>query len=299
MRLACQAGRSVAIKVATIAAAALGINTQRSEINGYGDNGAARRVVNRNAQTLTGLDVLAAENFASLTGKRVGLITNHTGIDRNGARNLDLMKKAGVNIVAVFSPEHGLQGKLDQENVGDSTDEASGVPVISLYQPSRRKLPPQLTKGIDTLVFDIQDVGARFYTYSCTLLYAMETAAAQKIPFIVLDRPNPITGSRVEGPLLDHKLKSFVGCYEMPTRHGLTFGELAQMANSESGLKLDLRVVPMQNWERGDWFDATGLPWRDPSPNMRSLNAATLYTAVAPFEASRNLCVGSPPSSRT
>ena len=279
-------------RIATIAAAALGINSQRAEINGYGESGAARRVVNRNAETLTGLDSLVADNFAILAGKRIGLITNHTGIDRNGVRNLDLMRTAGINVAAVFSPEHGLQGKLDQENVGDTKDEATGVPVFSLYQPSRRKLPAQLTQGIDTLVFDIQDVGARFYTYSCTLLYAMETAAAQKIPFVVLDRPNPITASRVEGPMLDDKLRSFVGCFDMPTRHGLTFGELAQMANAESNWNIDLKVVPVRNWQRADWFDATGLPWRDPSPNMRSLNAATLYTALAPFEASRNLSMG-------
>ena len=278
--------------IATIAAAAFGIGSQRSEINGYGESGAGRRVVNRNAETLTGLDSLVVDNFAMLRGKRVGLITNHTGVDRKGARNLDLMRNAGINIAAVFSPEHGLQGRLDQENVGDTKDEVTGVPVISLYQPSRRKLPAPLTKGIDVLVFDIQDIGARFYTYSCTLLYAMETAASQKIPFIVLDRPNPITGSRVEGPMLDDKLKSFVGCYDMPTRHGLTFGELAQMAKAESKWNVDLRVVPVQNWQRGDWFDATGLSWRDPSPNMRSLNAAILYTGIAPFEATRNLSVG-------
>ena len=279
-------------RIATIAAASFGIASQTSEMNGYGDSGAARRVVNRNARTLTGLDVLAATDFAMLKGKRVGLITNHTGVDRSGARNLDLMRKAGVNITAAFSPEHGLQGRLDREVIDDSRDEATGVPVFSLYQPSRRKLPAQLTRDIDTLVFDIQDVGARFYTYSCTMLYAMETAAAQKIPFVVLDRPNPITGTRVEGPMLDDQLKSFVGCFNMPTRHGLTFGELARMANAESNWNVDLKVVPVENWQRADWFDATGLQWRDPSPNIRSLNAATLYTALAPFEASRNLSVG-------
>ena len=278
--------------VATIAAAALGINSQRAEINGYGDNGAGRRVVNRNAQVQTGLDVLESEKFAILVGKKVGLITNHTGIDRSGARNLDVMRKAGVEVVAVYSPEHGLQGKLDQENVGDAKDEATGVPVYSLYQPKRRKLPAELTKGVDTLVFDIQDVGARFYTYSCTLLYAMETASTLKLPFIVLDRPNPVTGSRVEGPPMDNDFHSFVGCYDMPARHGLTFGELAQMANAEKNWNVDLTVVPLKDWERADWFDATGLPWRDPSPNMRSLNAATLYTGVALFEASKNLSVG-------
>jgi uncharacterized protein YbbC (DUF1343 family) len=241
---------------------------------------------------LTGLDVLAADHFASLANKRVGLITNHTGIDRSGERNLDLMRKSGINVVTVFTPEHGLQGRLDEEMVLDTKDEETGIPVVSLYQPKRRKLPPELTQNIDVLLFDIQDVGARFYTYSCTMLYAMETASARHLPFIVLDRPNPVTGTRAEGPMLDDNLHSFVGCFDMPTRHGLTFGELAGMANAEKGWKVDLTVIPVKNWERGDWFDSTGLPWRDPSPNMRSLNAATLYTSLALFEASRNLSVG-------
>jgi len=279
-------------RIATITAASLGIGSQQAIVNGYGDSGASRRVVNRNSQVLTGLDSVVAENFSMFAGKRVGLITNHTGVDRNGERNLDLMHKGGVNVVAVFTPEHGLQGRLDEENIADTVDPATNIPVHSLYQPSRRKLPAQLTKDIDVLVFDIQDIGARFYTYSCTMLYAMETAAAQKIPFIVLDRPNPITGSRAEGPMLDDKLHSFVGCYDIPTRHGLTFGELALMANAESNRKADVRVVPVKNWQRADWFDSTGLVWRDPSPNMRSLNAATLYTGIALFEASKNLSVG-------
>jgi uncharacterized protein YbbC (DUF1343 family)/CubicO group peptidase (beta-lactamase class C family) len=279
-------------RVATIAAASLGVGSQHVEVNGYGESGAGRRVVNRNAEVMTGLDVLVEDHFAMLAGKRVGLITNHTGVDRAGRRNLDLMRAAGVNLAAVFTPEHGLKGKLDQETVVDTRDAATGVPVFSLYQPKRRKLPAELIRNIDVLVFDIQDVGARFYTYSCTLLYALETASAQKLPFIVLDRPNPVTGSRVEGPMLDEKLRSFVGCYDMPVRHGLTLGELALMANAESNWKVDLKVVPVRNWQRADWFDSTGLTWKDLSLNMRSLNAATLYTGIAMFEASRNLSVG-------
>ncbi|MCU1335490.1 MAG: hypothetical protein JWO19_1071, partial [Bryobacterales bacterium] len=147
-------------------------------------------------------------------------------------------------------------------------------------------------RGVDTLVFDIQDVGARFYTYSCTMLHALEDAGKAKIPFYVLDRPNPVTGLHVEGPMLDANLQSFVGCYDLPVRHGLTLGELATMANAERKWNADLHVIKMQNWERGDWFDSTGLPWIDPSPNMRSLNAATLYPGLALIESSKNYSVG-------
>jgi uncharacterized protein YbbC (DUF1343 family) len=149
-----------------------------------------------------------------------------------------------------------------------------------------------MLRGVDTLVFDIQDVGARFYTYSCTMLYALEEAAKAKLPFYVLDRPNPVTGLHVEGPMLDANLQSFVGCYDLPVRHGLTLGELATMANVERKWNADLHVIKMQNWERGDWFDSTGLPWIDPSPNMRSLNAATLYPGLALIESSKNYSVG-------
>ena len=146
--------------------------------------------------------------------------------------------------------------------------------------------------GVDTLVFDIQDVGARFYTYGCTMLYALEQAAKAKLPFYVLDRPNPVSGVHVEGPMLDPNLESFVGCYALPIRHGLTMGELATMANAEKKLGVDLHVIRMKDWERGDWFDSTGLTWVDPSPNMRSLNAATLYPGVAMLESSPNFSVG-------
>ena len=239
-----------------------------------------------------GLDVLEEENFASLKGKRIGLITNQTGIDRAGRRNVDVMQRAGVNVTALFSPEHGITGKLDQPDIADSKDAATGLPVWSLYQNSRFRMTPEMLRGVDVLVFDMQDVGARFYTYSCTMLSALERAAAARVPFYVLDRPNPITGTHVEGPVLDADLMSSVGCYALPIRHGLTLGELATMANAEKKLGADLRVIKVENWGRGDWFDATRLTWIDPSPNMRSLNAATLYPGVAMLESSPAFSVG-------
>jgi uncharacterized protein YbbC (DUF1343 family)/CubicO group peptidase (beta-lactamase class C family) len=282
-------------KVATIAAAQLGINTQGVALTGYEDTivGAGlHRDVARNARVLTGLDVLAETNFAELRGKRVGLITNHTGLSRDGKRNIDLMVAAGINLTTIFSPEHGITGKEDTNRIGDSKDPATGVPIHSLYQASRRRIPADTLANLDALVYDIQDVGARFYTYSCTMMYALEDAAKATRPFYVLDRPNPITGVHVEGPILDPDLESFVGCFELPLRHGMTFGELARMINGERKLGADLHVVAMKGWERGDWWDSTGLTWVDPSPNMRSLNAALLYPGVAMLEASTNYSVG-------
>jgi uncharacterized protein YbbC (DUF1343 family) len=238
------------------------------------------------------LDVLAQENFARLQGRRVGLITNQTGVDRSRRRNVDLMRAAGVNLVALFSPEHGISGQQDQSEIGDSTDAPSGLPVRSLYGAGRTRPTSEMLAGIDTLVFDIQDVGARFYTYSCTMLYALEEAAKARLPFYLLDRPNPVGGTHVEGPVLENELASFVGCYDMPVRHGLTLGELALMANTERKLGAELHVVEMKNWRREQWFDETGLPWIDPSPNMRSLNAAILYPGIALIEAAREYSVG-------
>jgi uncharacterized protein YbbC (DUF1343 family)/CubicO group peptidase (beta-lactamase class C family) len=282
-------------RIATIAAASFGITAPGVSLTGYNETivgPGLHRVVEPKAEVLTGLDVLAQENFAALAGKRIGMITNHTGLSRDGKRNIDLMLAAGIKIAAVFSPEHGLAGTEDQENVTDTKDSATGLPVISLYAGPTRRLTPQMLAGVDALVFDIQDVGARFYTYSCTMLSSMEEAAKQHLPFYVLDRPNPVTGVHVEGPVLERDLESFVGCFEIPVRHGMTFGELANMANSERNLGLDLHVVAMRGWDRGDWFDATGLPWVNPSPNMRGLNAATLYPGVAMLEASKNYSVG-------
>jgi uncharacterized protein YbbC (DUF1343 family) len=197
-----------------------------------------------------------------------------------------------VKVAALFAPEHGITGREDRPDIGDARDQITGLPIRSLYNNGRYRLTPEMLRGVDTLVFDIQDVGARFYTYSCTMLYALEEAAKAKLPFYVLDRPNPVTGLHVEGPILDANLQSFAGCYDLPVRHGLTLGELATMANAERKWNADLHVIKMQNWERGDWFDSTGLPWIDTSPNMRSLNAATLYPGLALIESSKNYSVG-------
>lgn len=286
---------SLRSRVATIVAASFGVTGPEIKLTGYNDTivgPGLHREAEPNAQVLTGLDVMAAGNFAELRGKRVGLITNQTGISRDGRRNIDLMLAAGINVTAIFSPEHGLFGAEDRPDISNTKDPSSGLPVFSLYQGASRRIQAEMLNNVDVLVFDIQDVGARFYTYSCTMLYSMEAAAQKHLPFLVLDRPNPITGVHVEGPVLDPDLESFTGCLEVPLRHGMTMGELANMANGERKLGADLHVVPMRGWDRGDWFDATGLPWVDPSPNMRSLNAALLYPGIAMLEASPNYSVG-------
>jgi len=282
-------------RVATVAAAALDITTPGISLTGYNETlvgPGARRVAARNGQVLTGLDVLALEKFASLRGRRVGLITNHTGLSRDGRRNVDLMVEAGVTVAALFSPEHGIGGTEDHEQVGHSKDAVTGIPIWSLYQGANRKPSPALLRDIDVLVFDIQDIGARFYTYMCTMANAMEAAAQRRVPFWVLDRPNPITGVRVEGPMLDPALESFVGCFPLPLRHGMTLGEIAGMINAGRGWGAELRVVEMRGWQRGDWFDSTGQVWVNPSPNMRSLEAALLFPGIAMLEYSRNYSVG-------
>lgn len=283
-------------RVATITASALGMKVPaKVALTGYNETleGAGiRRVVARNGQTMTGLDVLAAQGFAPLQGKRIGIITNHTGVDREGKRNIDLMRAAGVDVKAIFSPEHGIAGREDHENIGHSRDETTGLPIWSLYSGKNRKPSPEMLNEVDALVFDIQDIGARFYTYISTMKNAMETAAETGKTFYVLDRPNPITGVKVEGPMLDKDLISFVGSAEIPVRHGMTAGELARMFNDASKLRADLHVIAMENWERGDWFDSTGLTWVDPSPNMRSLKAALLYPGIALIESSKNYSVG-------
>ena len=247
----------------------------------------------KNAGTvLTGADVLANQKFAALQGKRVGVITNHTGLLRDGRRTIDAMASSGVKLVALFSPEHGILGKEDHENIGNTKDEKTNVPVYSLYSGANRRPNIEMLKKLDVLVFDIQDVGARFYTYSCTMRNAMEEAAKQKLPFMVLDRPNPITGEHVEGPVLEQALRSFIGCAALPVRHGMTMGELAKLMNDEISPRADLQVIPMTGWARGDWFDATGLRWVDPSPNMRGLNAAILYPGIGMLEGGTVYSVG-------
>ena len=286
---------SLRSRIATAVAADFGVNTPATvSLTGYNEtiSGAGvHRKIDRNGQAFTGLDVLEQSHFLVLQGKRIGLITNQTGVDRQGHRNVDEMLAAGIHIVRLFSPEHGITGTQDS-NVSSGIDPTTHLPVTSLYQPHQRRLTAEQMRDLDAVVYDIQDVGARFYTYSCTLLYALEEAAKAKRPFYVLDRPNPITGTHVEGPIMQKDLESFVGCYDIPLRHGMTFGELATMANAEQHWGADLHVIKMQNWERGDWFDSTGLSWLNPSPNMRSLNAALLYPGLAMLEASKNYSVG-------
>ena len=245
----------------------------------------------RTLNTLNGVDVLVRDNFAALRGKRVGLITNHTGRDREGRSTIDLLFSAPeVKLVALFSPEHGLRGMLDQEKIASSVDEKTKLPVYSLYGETRQPTPEMLN-GLDALVYDIQDVGARFYTYISTLGLAMEAAAKQKIKFIVLDRVNPINGVEVEGPLADSNKLSFTAYHQLPIRHGMTVGELAGFFNEERNIKADLQVVRVADWRRDAWFDETGLTWISPSPNMRSLTEATLYPGIALLEAT-NVSVG-------
>lgn len=279
-----------------VAASLTDLDVDRLRLTALGLHAAAAEEPEQAAgegKTLTGLDVLVREEFAPFRGKRVGLITNHTGIDRLGRRTVDLFAKAdGVTLQAIFSPEHGLQGLLDQEVVDDARDAATGVQVFSLYQGDRRRPTAEMLQDIDVLVFDIQDIGARFYTYITTMAYAMEEAAAHKIPFYVLDRPNPITGLAVEGPMLDESYRSFIGYFEMPVRHGMTIGEVAKMFNVERKIGARLEVIRMEDWRREQWFDETGLPWVDPSPNMRNLQQALLYPGVAMLEGLSNYSVG-------
>jgi uncharacterized protein YbbC (DUF1343 family)/CubicO group peptidase (beta-lactamase class C family) len=239
---------------------------------------------------MTGLDVLRAEGFARLKGKNVGLVTNHTGIARDGTTTIDLLHTAkDVKLVALFSPEHGIRGILDEE-VPSSRDEKTGLPIHSLYGKTRRPTAEML-KGIDTLVVDLQDIGARIYTYPSTMLNVMEEAAARGLDVIVLDRPNPINGFQIEGSILGQSAVSFVGTFPMPVRHGLTLGELATLFNGERKINAKLTVIPMKHWKRDVWFDQTGLPWINPSPNMRNMIQASLYPGIGSIEAT-NISVG-------
>jgi uncharacterized protein YbbC (DUF1343 family) len=242
------------------------------------------------AKVLTGIDVLERDQFKPLAGMRIGLVTNHTGRDRQGASTIDVLSGApNVKLVALFSPEHGIRGLAD-EKVSDTKDEKTGLPIYSLYGDSRRPSTDQL-KNLDAIVFDIQDVGARFYTYISTLGYVMEEAAKVKLPVFVLDRPNPINGVDVEGPIADADKLSFTAYHRVPVRHGMTIGELARLFNEQRKLGCDLRVIQMVGWRRTMWLDETNLVWVNPSPNMRSLTEATLYPGVGLLETT-NVSVG-------
>jgi uncharacterized protein YbbC (DUF1343 family) len=226
-----------------------------------------------------GLDVLEAQKFAPLKGRHIGLITNHTGVDFNGKTAIELLAHApGVQLVALFSPEHGIAGHSD-EKVASSKDPSTGLPIYSLYGEHLRPTDEML-KGIDTLVFDVQDAGVRFYTYTTTMGYCMEEAAKHNIEFFVLDRPNPISGEIVEGPMLDYDKTGFVAYFPLPIRYGLTIGELAQLFNTESHINCVLHIIQMKNWHRNYFYESTGLRWIPPSPNLRTMKGAILYPGL-------------------
>jgi uncharacterized protein YbbC (DUF1343 family) len=252
--------------------------------NPHGAQKRSRKTTARTARVQTGLDVLEAQKFAPLRGKRIGIITNHTGLDGQGKSTIDLLTHAsGVKVVALFSPEHGLAGRMD-EKVSSSKDPATGLPVFSLYDEARRPTDEML-QGIDALVFDIQDAGVRFYTYTATMGYCMEEAAKRHISFYVLDRPNPINGEITEGPMLDPGKTSFVAYYPLPVRYGLTIGELAQLFNTENHINADLHVIPMKNWRRNYFFESTGVRWVPPSPNLRTMKGAITYPGLEILQA--------------
>jgi len=325
-------GSAVALrsKVATEVAAALNLSSGEKEavrwksLTGYNEAQSGSRHMNaRNGAVKTGIDVLEEHGFEALKSefppfenregwgtrqsldvkrvdissdakKRIGIVTNQTGLDADGRRTIDVLAQApGVELDAIFSPEHGVAGTLDTTDVGNSKDAATGVPVYSVYGATdeARRPPEDVLKNLDAIVFDIQDAGVRFYTYETTLGYFLEATAKAGIEMIVLDRPNPITGSFVQGPVSDEGRESFTNYWTVPVRHGMTVGELAKVFNAERGINAKLTVVPMDGWERGDWFDSTGLTWVNPSPNLRSVTEAALYPGVALIEGT-NVSVG-------
>ena len=292
-------------KVATEIAAALPLTTDEKEklrwlsITGYNEaQSGGRRIGTRNGSVKNGIDVLEAHAFDVLKQpagkKRIGLVTNQTGLDADGRRTIDILAQApGISLDAIFSPEHGVTGTVDTTDINNSKDVATGVPVYSVYGATNaaRHPPEEVVKNLDAIVFDVQDAGVRFYTYETTLGYFLEAAAKAGIELIVLDRPDPITGSFVQGPVSDANRESFTNYWTVPVRHGMTIGELAKMFNAERSLNAKLTVVPLEGWQRGDWFDSTGLSWVNPSPNLRSVTEAALYPGVALIEGT-NISVG-------
>lgn len=301
---------SLRTKVATAVAAALPLTVSEKErlrwesLTGYNEAEAGgRRLAARNGTVLAGIDVLEQHNFDALKSiptdpksgkKRLGILTNQTGIDAEGRRTIEVLaKNPDVFVTAIFSPEHGVTGTLDTTEIGNSKDAATGVPVYAVYgaTDTARRPSVEKLKELDAVLIDIQDAGVRFYTYETTVGYFLEAAAKAGIPVIVLDRPNPITGSFVQGPVSEPGRESFVNYFPEPVRHGMTIGELAKMFNGERHLNANLQVVPLEGWVRGDWYDSTGLTWVNPSPNLRSITQATLYPGVALIEGT-NVSVG-------
>ena len=293
------------VKVATEVAAALPLTVDEKEalrwksITGYNEAlTAGRRMNARNGNVKTGIDVLESREYEGLKAgdgkKHIGLVTNQTGIDADGRRTIDVLSQApGISLDAIFSPEHGVTGTLDTTDINNSKDAATGVPVYSVYgaTDAARRPAPEVVRTLDTIVYDIQDAGVRFYTYETTLGYFLEAAAKAGVEIVVLDRPNPITGSFVQGPVANEGKESFTNYWTVPVRHGMTVGELAKMFNAERGINAKLTVIPMDGWDRGDWYDSTGLSWVNPSPNLRSVTEAALYPGVGLIEGS-NISVG-------
>jgi uncharacterized protein YbbC (DUF1343 family)/CubicO group peptidase (beta-lactamase class C family) len=268
-------------------------------ITGYSELAAASRHLSaRNGHVLTGIDVLEKDNFRSLKQDKqqmtLGLLTNQTGVDATGKRTIDVLAAApGIKLAAIFSPEHGIFGTLDTSKIDNLTDSVTGISVYSLYgnTDAKKRPPVDVLKTLDAVVMDIQDAGVRFYTYETALGYLLEAAAAANTEVIVLDRPNPVTGSLVQGPMSETELANYTDYHPVPSRHGMTMGELAQMFNVERKIGARLRVIPMEGWLRGDWFDSTGLVWVNPSPNLRSVYEASLYPGVGLIEGT-NVAVG-------
>ena len=302
-------GSAVALRtrVATAVAAALALDPAQAEkmriatLTGYNEmQSAARKLSVRNGTVKTGIDVLEETKFAALHPSRggaprsLGLLTNQTGVDAGGRRTIDVLASVpGISLDAIFSPEHGVTGTLDTTDVKNTKDAATGIEVYSVYGGSdaSRRPPMDVLKRLDAVVIDLADAGVRFYTYEATTGYFLEAAAKAGVEIVILDRPNPITGSFVQGPVSDAGQEKFTNYFPVPVRHGMTLGELAKMFNAERHIGAKLEVVPMEGWQPGDWFDSTGLPWVNPSPNLRSLTEAALYPGVALIEGT-NVSVG-------
>jgi uncharacterized protein YbbC (DUF1343 family)/CubicO group peptidase (beta-lactamase class C family) len=292
---------SLRAKIATAVAAAIPLTISEQEamrwktITGYNEAMTAERhLYGRNGSVQTGIDVLESQNFAALKGKCIGVLTNQTGVDSAGRRTIDVLAHAaGAQLTAIFSPEHGVTGELDTTHVGNARDAATGLPVYSVYggTDQARRPSPDVLKQLDAVVIDLQDAGVRFYTYETSVGYFLEGAAKAGIEIIILDRPNPITGSIVQGPMSEPGRENFRNYGPVPVRHGMTLGELGQMFNVEHHINAKLTVIAMQGWMRGDWFDSTGLEWTNPSPNLRSLTEAAVYPGLGLVEGT-NVSVG-------
>lgn len=297
---------SLRARVASAAAQSLKLTTSEndklrlSRITGYNEAMSSSHLLSvRNGSVRTGIDVLEDHNFAELreasgAKTRVAVVTNQTGLDASGNRTIDVLAKGpGIELVAIFSPEHGVKGRLDTTEIADTKDDATGVRVYSVYGDSEARRRPSIEglQSVDAIVYDIQDIGVRFYTYETTLGYFLEAAAKSGKKIFVLDRPNPLNGAFIQGPISDTGRESFINYGAVPLRHGMTIGELARFYNAERGINAKLTVIPIEGWQRGDWFDSTSALWINPSPNMRSLTEAALYPGVGIIE-STNVSVG-------